>query len=1376
MSVGFINASAAVNMIGTGSQNEGMSAVPVPGEVAIDGDLSDWDTSGRILMFADKSISDTYCAEVSAMYDEDNYYLAFNFKDPSPMSNIMDPIKESLWTWKGDSVQLRMKTDQTIWVTLAYYNEGDQSSIEFDYWHNMDDSDLGMDRAMYVSEEGSNILDITLIIDGNPKFYKGLEQKFKENEAGDGYVQEVKIPWEYIYKSGSPIKSGVTEMSMGIEAYWGDPTGTVYHEYSYKDNMAPGKTKREFYYTSPDVWGKVNFSKNGNLPLREYIPDAEVTGSIEIELEIPKNAKYVTITADNENGERISNIASEIEADQYVVMEKENTKIIRYGWNGLDIYDKMVEPGTYTIKGITHEGIEPFYDTVFYNPGNPPWPTADGTGDWGSDHQPPTAVASYGDMTYVGWPMAEGGHALIGIGGDGKKVWGENRGARMMAANEKYLYALPDGSFYLDSLASGNTYIMRVDRLNGDFKPFVYNGKERKLEYTLCEALEIGGSIAPSVCGMAADDENLYVATSKANNFNSVFGGKVMNFVSCINVLDAETGKLKKRIEVPNIGSIALAGKGRVYAVTGNNLCEVNIGSGRIKHIDIKKDKDFSMGAIAVDSKGNIGIYDKGKSSQVKVYTKDGKFLYAAGKEGGRPLVGDFDKEGMIKVMSIAFDHEDNIWAVEHWNYPRRVSVWGRDGKLVRDYIGNTGYSAAGAFLHDSDPEKAYVGPVEMKLDRENGGWEVTRILWVADSQEGTSFNLDVSSNVSIQHFTSSASGKEREYMFQPSYSSRRNSADVLFMEYDDGYFRPVFAVGMLGSLYSREMMVENISEPSVEDDVFGDNGKEFAGLNTLSDQQMFMWNDLNSNGKVEFSECTIFTDPSIMDYRSWAEPKSFPLLNGWGSEMTSDLRFINITDNRRGCIYAPEYFLESGAPVYTANSMRHLTEGDDLYIFENVLIDGTSKVLSVSSEYKNNETKSQGIKVVDYDKNGKRLWFYKNDHPGVAGSHTAAMQTPGTVLGPIKMMGIADIDDGGEVFALRGNLGCDYIMTTDGYYVQTLFRDGRLPRQNLPETVEEAQGMSMKNLTEGGEPFSGWFGRQADGAYRMVVSVGGRCAVVARIEGLETIKRFVPVKRTLTEREITDAAAFNAKMAKAGQQTESKEETKKDTTYEIAYLTNQVSIDGDLSDWAEIPSLAISKTGAAEKATAKLAWDDTNLYASFAVTDETPMLNTGKDYTRLFKTGDSVDVSLSPSGNNSQGAVQGDMRIVISKYNDKPTAVMMKETDATATAADNFSYSSPVTTVPFDRVSILDNAEINIKSEGNVYVVEARIPLADIGLTPENGLEITGDMGIITSDSMGTINIGRIYYFNKTTELTNDMPTEAKLYPERWGKMKFTK
>ena len=44
---------AAENMIGVQTQNEGMTAVPAPDNVVIDGDLSEWDWSGRIRMCYD---------------------------------------------------------------------------------------------------------------------------------------------------------------------------------------------------------------------------------------------------------------------------------------------------------------------------------------------------------------------------------------------------------------------------------------------------------------------------------------------------------------------------------------------------------------------------------------------------------------------------------------------------------------------------------------------------------------------------------------------------------------------------------------------------------------------------------------------------------------------------------------------------------------------------------------------------------------------------------------------------------------------------------------------------------------------------------------------------------------------------------------------------------------------------------------------------------------------------------------------------------------------------------------------------------------------------------------------------------------------------
>jgi len=1367
---------AAVNMIGPGSQNEGMYAVPAPGEVTIDGDLSEWDLSGRISMFADKDIRDTFTGDVSTMYDEKNYYLAFMVKDPTPMFNKMDPVKESLWTWKGDSIQLRFVTDQTIWTTLAYFNDESKSSIEFDYWNNGDDQTQGMDRIIYVSEPEKKELDTAIVIDKAPKVYKGLEQKFKKLEDGTGYIQEVKIPWEYLYKGGMPSFGGDNKFKMGIEMYWGDATGTVYHEYKYFDNMAPGKTQREFFYKAKDVWGYVTLSPKGNMKPREYIPDAKVTGSIKIKLDVPKDAKYLTIVADNDKGERIRNVASELNVDEYVTEEHENTKTVCYGWDGLDNFGKMIKPGTYTIKGITHQGIEPVYDTVFYNPGTPPWPTIDGTGDWGSDHSSPISTTSYGDMTYIGWGMAEGGHALIGIGADGRKKWGENRGARIMAANEKYLFSIPDGGFYVPTAgATGDSYIMRLDRQNGNFLPFVLDGKERKFELSLSTALEISNYIIPNVTGMAADKDHLFIATAENNNFESITGGKNLQMLSCINVLDSESGVLEKRIKVPNIGGIALSKDGRLYAVSGGNICEVNISSGLISKLNIDGGKDFQPGAIAIDLDGNIAVFDKGEDSQVKVFSPNGAMLYTAGKKGGRPLVGDFDKQAMIKVSSITVDYKGNIWAVENWDYPRRVSVWGKDGRLVRDYIGNTAYCAGGAFLHDQDPTKAYVGPVEIKLDRENKSWEVTKILWVPDEQKGESFPLDHLSNVTIQHFYSNASGKKIEYIFDPSYGNLTGEADVLYMEKPDGTFKPVFAMGPIGSLYSREILSANtiLSSKGKGND---DPGKAFAGLNALSKQQIFLWNDLSGDGKVQFDECEFFIDPHVKDYYPNAVPYSNPIYNGWGCRMTSDLRFVNTNNLKQGCIFKPEYFTKEGAPVYTKKSMKWLDSERKLFLTENVLIDGTNQVLSVAGEYIEEDRYQDGIKVVDYDKNSKELWYYNNDNPGVSGSHTATMQTPGTVIGPIKMMGIVDISDNQKLFALRGNLGCDYLITTDGYYVQTLFKDGRLPRSTLPASEAEAQDNSMKNLTEGSEPFSGWFGKQDDGGYRMVVSVGGRSAVVAKLKGLEIIKKFEPVKLPVTIKDIQNAEVFNAKAAK---QPESSGETVGTAStvkeeYKIAHADKPFAIDGDLSDWADIGGLSIAKTGAVEKGTAKLSWDDSNLYAAFAISDETPMANKGKDYTKLFKTGDAVDIQLSPSGNTNKESAENDMRIVISKLNGNPVATLMKPIDKTAGADKAITYSSPVMTRKFNRVEILENAEINIKTEGKTYVVEAKIPLADIGMQVNEDMLISGDIGIITSDSMGSINTGRIYYYNKATELTSDMPSEAILNPDKWGKMKF--
>jgi len=114
----FDRAYAIENMIGNQSQNEGMFGVPASGKVEIDGNLDEWDWSGRIRMFGNYDITEKYGSETAVMYDNDYCYLGFKVKDLTPMQNKYDPVNEAGWTFKGDCVQLRISTDQSLWLTI----------------------------------------------------------------------------------------------------------------------------------------------------------------------------------------------------------------------------------------------------------------------------------------------------------------------------------------------------------------------------------------------------------------------------------------------------------------------------------------------------------------------------------------------------------------------------------------------------------------------------------------------------------------------------------------------------------------------------------------------------------------------------------------------------------------------------------------------------------------------------------------------------------------------------------------------------------------------------------------------------------------------------------------------------------------------------------------------------------------------------------------------------------------------------------------------------------------------------------------------------------------------------------------------------------
>jgi len=125
---------AVVPAFGTQTDNHGIHAVPAPGPVKIDGDLSDWDLSGQTLMCYDiENERDSYSAKVAMMYDRDNLYISAHWKDPKPMVNHHDPHYQGGKGWAADCIQLRIKTDRIAHVTAWYYSDKQEPTIQITY-------------------------------------------------------------------------------------------------------------------------------------------------------------------------------------------------------------------------------------------------------------------------------------------------------------------------------------------------------------------------------------------------------------------------------------------------------------------------------------------------------------------------------------------------------------------------------------------------------------------------------------------------------------------------------------------------------------------------------------------------------------------------------------------------------------------------------------------------------------------------------------------------------------------------------------------------------------------------------------------------------------------------------------------------------------------------------------------------------------------------------------------------------------------------------------------------------------------------------------------------------------------------------------------
>jgi hypothetical protein len=1001
-------------------------------------------------------------------------------------------------------------------------------------------------------------------------------------------------------------------------------------------------------------------------------------GLLKFRYSLPSDG-FVTLVIDDVHGRRVRNLIGAAPRKAGVNTEQ---------WDGTDDQGQAVPLGQCRWRLLYHIGIGVEYVMSYGNPGTPPWATADGTGGWGADHTKPQAAINTPDGVVLGWPTAEAGWFLIGVGPDGHKKWGLKNHYTFgdilinLATDGQYLYVASEQNAaplmkYYKKLAHGVLYRYRLS--------------DRKLaKIGIADEIVITDKMDGNLRGVAVAGDTAYVTLSKENKVAAV---------------SLRRGRLtpEKDIAISAPTALTVDKSGALIVASGQQLIRVDLNTQKSRPL-VSEGLDQPVG-LCVDTTGKIYVSDRGKAQQVKVFSPDGKLLRSIGVSGGRPPRGPHQPLGMYQPLGLTIDNQGLLWVMEEDDKPKRVSVWNAaTGAFVREYIGPPHYGALEGSVAGFDKTMAFGEGEQYHLD-----WD--KKIYSFISTPGRAVNEeDVFGRATVR----------RIFQRNGRILTASNSHVQVVAELKDGALHPLAAVGEIDELTRRLGMYTGAVERKVEQ-LKAAGSKVDAKGNPIP-ATAFIWTDQNGDGIAQDSEFT--WKPNL----HWG--------GYWGTGIGDDLTV----------------YMQSSGKVYRLPVTRWNTRGAPIYSFESattIPYTGSAEHVTASPDgmlIVNAKPQLQGIDIAS----GQQRWSYPNPWEGVQGSHTADFPAPGRLIGPLSITGFATVDSKtGTLFAMNGNLGQQFLMTTDGLWVGALLRDWRLSKVEDMYTIPD-------------EDFGGYFWRDQHSG-EVYLEAGKTEYRLYKVTGLDTIRR--------SEGQFTLGAAtivnsvIDQKALRSGT-----------SSVTIPNLDGPLKISGKLED---VPS-SMHFTEVAADADSKfrfaLSHDRENLYLVYDVTDDTPFQNTGQDFKQIFSTGDCVDLmfGVDPKADprRKEGAA-GDNRLLFSVKDGRPLAILYRQVDPMHRPP--VAFMSPSRAVYFDSVTELHDAKIAVTRSKTGYVLTASVPLATLGIKQDSAsVFLTGDVGAIFGSESGNGARLRLYWANKSTAITSDIPSEAALSPEHWGHFQF--
>lgn len=1085
----------------------------------------------------------------------------------------------------------------------------------------------------------------------------------------------------------------------------------------------------------------VVFRPLGEKPIESALPPSQ-SAPVSDHPPIPigfdlKEAGLVTLAIEDSTGRRVRNLISEtpFPAGPNVAW-----------WDGLDdlardidaarhglysIPGQLVPPGSYRVHGLWRKPLDLRFEFSVYNSGHPAWETLDSTGAWLSNHTPPSSTlflpadrAPGGKpLVYLGSYVTEGGHGLAWVDLDGRKQGGRGwiggawTGAPYLARD---VGQKPDSEIYAYVGAAWDSDL-RLTALtpHGD-KPVV--------KYVFP-----GGKETAVITGMAVRNGLLVCSLPKEKRLLWI---------------DANPGKIVGSTPLDDPRGLAFDAKGNLLALSGTRLCrfpalsavegaasrnaDPPTATDRFLITDHLEDPQL----LTLDDKNNIYVSDRGVSHQVKVFSPDGKFLRAIGYPGV-PKAGPYDPLHMNNPAGLAIDSNSHLWVAETDFQPKRVSVWTLDGQLVNAFYGPAEYGGGGT-LDPVDKTRFYFHGMEFALDWKTGANKLVSVFHrpgPGDLALPDGFGVNGTPETPIYV-------DRRRYFTNCFNSNPTNGASIAMVWLDRGGIAvPVAAMGRANDWALLKTGPFKSRWPAGID----------PGGDTWRNQTFFIWSDLNGDGHLQPEELQM-SRASV-----------------GGITVMPDLSCIASRIDDKIVKLAPQKFTEAGVPIYALDLAQTLATGAQAPTSS-----GGDQALLASDGWTITTVApkpfaSQSIGGIF---KGSARWSYPNLWPGLHASHEAATpDRPGELIGVTRLLGSCvnpRESDAGPLFAVNGNMGNMYLLTSDGLFVATLFQDVRQGRSWAMPLAE--RNMRLNDLTLHDENFWPSITQTSDGAVYLVD--GGRTSLV-RVDGLETIRRLPESTISLTDVELKAAQAWRLTQEAARQKEQGVH------ALHVAIRSAPPIVDGKFDDWPSAQWAVIDRRGVAANfdshskpydVSAAVAIAGDRMYVAYRTGEEHLLENSGEMPAAPFKTGGALDVMIGANSSadpNRGTPVTGDIRLLVTLVKGKPLALIYRP--VVPGAKDPIPFSSPWRTIKIDRVDNVSD-RIAIAESGTNF--EFSIPLADLGLTPAAGQTIRADIGLLRGNGFQTTQ--RVYWNNKATGITADVPSEAELTPALWGRWEF--